>query len=207
MKRIISLFFALAGTVAAFAQTPAEIVNRMGEEMEKHQKEGLIMTVDVRLPILGSMTTKTYTLGDKICMKAEMLGSEVVTWSDGKTKWTYNSEKNEIEIENEDPNKPTEADGDAEMLSGITDGYDVTLQRETAEAWYFVCKKSRTNKDKDAPKTMDIVVAKGTYYPVSLKAAISGVMLTMRDFAFGVTEKQVTFDRSAYPDARIVDYR
>ena len=207
MKKVISLIIVLAGAVAAFAQTPAEIVNRMGEEMEKHQKEGLIMTVDVRLPILGSMTTKTYTLGDKICMKAEMLGSEVVTWSDGKTKWTYNSEKNEIEIENEDPNKPTEADGDAEMLSGITDGYDVTLQRETAEAWYFVCKKSRTNKDKDAPKTMDIVVAKGTYYPVSLKAAISGVMLTMRDFAFGVTEKQVTFDRSAYPDARIVDYR
>ena len=207
MKRIITLFVTLAGALTAFAQTPEEIISRMDAEMQKHQNGGLAMTVDVRLPILGSMVTKTWTLGDKICMKADMYGQEIVTWSDGKTKWTYTSEKNEIEIANEDPNHPTESEGDAEMLSGITDGYDVSIKQETNEAWYITCKKSRSNKDKDAPKSMDLVVAKGSYYPVSLSATLSGVMLTMKDFAFGVTEKQVTFDRSAYPDARIIDRR
>ena len=207
MKRIVSLLVALAGSVAAFAQTPGEIIARMDEEMDKHQDSGLAMTVDVRLPILGSMVTKTWTLGDKICLKADMYGEEIVTWSDGKTKWTYSSDKNEIEIENEDPNHPTESEGDAEMLSGITEGYDVSIKKETNDAWYLQCRKSRSNKNKDDPKSMELVVSKGTYLPLSLSATLSGVTLTMRDFSFGVTEKQVTFDRSAYPDARIIDRR
>jgi outer membrane lipoprotein-sorting protein len=93
------------------------------------------------------------------------------------------------------------------MFSGITDGYDVTLKKETADAWYFLCKKSKTNTDKDDPKSIDLVVAKGTYYPVSLKAKLSGVTMTLRDVSFGVTEQQVTFNPKDYPTATIVDKR
>lgn len=207
MKRFIALFFSLLFAGAAFAQTPREIVARMEEEMDKHEKDGLAMTVSIKIPILGTMNTRTYTLGEKLRMEATMAGAQVITWTDGKTKWTYDSKDNEIEIESEDPNKPTSSEGDAEMFDNITDGYDVSLKKETAEAWYIQCKKSRTNKEKDDPKNMDLVIAKGTYLPMSLSATLRGVTMTMSNISFGVTEDQVAFDPSAYPGAKIVDKR
>ena len=86
MKKIIALFIAFAGAIAAFAQTPDEIVARMSAEMDKHEHDGLAMTVDIRLPILGTMSTETYSLGKKIRLTADMAGVKVVTWSDGQTK-------------------------------------------------------------------------------------------------------------------------
>ena len=93
------------------------------------------------------------------------------------------------------------------MLSGVTDGYDVSLKNETSEVWNFVCKKSKSNKNKDDPKTMEVSVSKKNYQPTRLSAKASGITITMRDFAFDVTEKDVTFRQSYYPGATIVDKR
>lgn len=206
MKRLMTFLSAVAFAVVAFAQTPEEIIAKMEAEIDKHEAEGIIMTIDIKIPILGTMTTKAYTLGDKMRVEGSMMGVNLVTWTDGVTEWTWDSKKNEIEIKKEDPKKKAE-EADAAMFSGITDGYDVTLKKETADAWYFLCKKSKTNTDKDDPKSMDLVVAKGTYYPVSLKAKLSGVTMTLRDVSFGVTEQQVTFNPKDYPTATIVDKR
>lgn len=54
---------------------------------------------------------------------------------------------------------------------------------------------------------MDLVVAKGTYHPVSLRARVSGITVTMRDLSFNVSEKQVTLNKADYPGAVIVDNR
>ena len=54
---------------------------------------------------------------------------------------------------------------------------------------------------------MNLVVAKGTFYPVSLSAKMSGITMTMRDLSYGVTEAQVTFNPADYPDATIEDKR
>ena len=151
------------------------------------------------------MTTKTYTLGTKARIEATMMGVDVITWTDGKTAWTYDSKKNEVEISKQ--GESSESEGDAEMFNGITDGYDVTIQKETDKVWNLLCKKSKSNKDKDAPKKMELAVAKGTYMPVSLKTKVSGIGITMRDISFGVTEKQVTFNAKDYPSATIVDKR
>lgn len=206
MKRLMTFLSAVAFAVVAFAQTPEEIIAKMEAEIDKHEAEGIIMTIDIKIPILGTMTTKAYTLGDKMRVEGSMMGVNLVTWTDGVTEWTWDSKKNEIEIKKEDPKKKAE-EADAAMFSGITDGYDVTLKKETADAWYFLCKKSKANTDKDDPKSMDLVVAKGTYYPVSLKAKLSGVTMTLRDVSFGVTEQQVTFNPKDYPTATIVDKR
>lgn len=205
MKKLFSIILFFASTIVAIAQTPQEIVSRMEAEMDKHEKEGIIMTVDIKIPLLSTMTTKTYALGDKVRSEGTMMGVEVVSWSDGKTEWTYNSKNNEIEIKNQKVNK--EPQGDAEMFSGITAGYDVSIDKETRDAWYLLCKKSKANKDKDAPKKMDLVIAKNTYYPISLKVKMSGITLTMREISFGVTEKQVTFNPADYPNIKIVDKR
>ena len=98
-------------------------------------------------------------------------------------------------------------DDDMGFFSGIIDGYDVTVQKETADAWYILCKKNKSNKEKDAPKNMDLVVEKKNCYPKSLSFKMSGISMTLRDIAFGVTEKQVTFNPANYPGAKIIDKR
>ena len=93
------------------------------------------------------------------------------------------------------------------MMDGITHGYDVVLEKETADVWYFLCKKQKTNKDKDAPKKMNVSVKKGTYALDRFQASMSGVTITIYDMSIGVKEEDVTFDISRYPNAKIVDER
>ena len=207
MKRVFSFLIALLAAAFAFAQTPEEVLYNMVEAMEKREKDGLAMTVDVKLPIIGTMSTKTVTKGDKCRIDAKMMGVDVITWTDGNTSWTYNSKTNEIVIENDVPSSSTDSSGDVEMFEGITEGYDVSFEKETDQAWYILCKKSKDNMEKDDPKTMHVVVAKDTYYPVSLSAKMSGVSMTMRGISFGVSEDQVTFNPAKYPGATITDKR
>ena len=207
MKRFIIALCALAAAFTSFAQPPEEIVSRMEKIMEGHDNDGLIMTVDLKIPIIGTMTTRTWTLGDKDRIEAEMMGVKLITWSDGKTDWTYDSKKNVVEIKHADEKSSSNESGDASMFDGIVEGYDISIKKEDAKAWYLLCKKSKSNKDKDAPKSMDLVVEKGTFYPVSLTTKVEGMTLVMRDLAFGVTEKDVTFNIADYPGATIDDKR
>ena len=208
MKKLLSIIFFVVMAVVAVAQTPEEIISRMEAEMAKHdEKEGLAMTMDMKIPILGTFSSRTYTLGDKYRIEVSEDGKQTISWSDGKTDWTYSSEKNEIEIKKHEVKEKTETEGDAKMFSGITDGYDVKLDKETSDSWQFLCKRSKSNPDKDAPKKMTLIVAKGTYMPISLSAKVSAITITMRDLSYGVTEEQVTFNPKNYPTATIVDKR
>ena len=137
-------------------------------------------------------------------MDSEMLGEEILVWTDGTSEWTYNSKLNEVEIKKA---SSTSDGGDVDMFSGIADGYDISLKKETALEWQLQCKKSKGNKDKDAPGGIDLVVAKGSYYPLSLRTKVSGITMTMRDISFGVSEADVTFDAGAYPGIKVVDKR
>ena len=208
MKKLFSIIAFIAMAAVAVAQTPEEIISRMEAEMAKHdEKEGLAMTLEMKIPILGTFSSRTYTLGDKYRIEVSEDGKQTISWSDGKTDWTYSSEKNEIEIKKHEVKEKTETEGDAKMFSGITDGYDVKLDKETSDSWQFLCKRSKSNPDKDAPKKMTLIVAKGTYMPISLSAKVSAITITMRDLSYGVTEEQVTFNPKNYPTATIVDKR
>ena len=206
MKRIFAVFAALAVAISASAQTAEEILVRMEEAFSVQEESGLCMTIDMKIPILGTMTTKAWTLGNKTRIDAKMMGKQMITWSDGTTEWTYNEAKNELEIA-DDTGTSSEDSGDAEMFTGVADEYDVSIKKETADSWTIQCKKSKKNKDKDAPKNMELVVAKGTYFPISLSAKMSGVKVTMREISFDVTEEQVTFHPEKYASAKVVDKR
>lgn len=54
---------------------------------------------------------------------------------------------------------------------------------------------------------MELVVAKGTYYPVSLCTKMMGVTMTLRDVTFGVSDEQVTFNPADYPGVTVKDER
>ena len=206
MKRIISLIVSLLCPAAVFAQSAEEIISRMEKVMDQHENDGVYMIVDVKIPIVGKLSTKTWMYGNKMRAEANALGVELITWEDGTTQWVYNSKSNEIEITNV-TNPAGASDGDIDMFTGLAEGYDLSIKDETDKSWHILCKKSKDNKEKDDPKTIDITVAKGTYFPLSLTTKMDGVTLTMRDLSFNVTEKQVTFNQKDYPDAKIVDKR
>ena len=208
MKKLIAIISFIAMATAAMAQTAEEIVTRMEAEMSKHnESEGYAMTMDIKMIIIGTMSSRSYVLGDKMRIEANRDGKDFVTWSDGETEWNYDSEKNEIEITNAKPKEKTNTDGDTKLFKDITVGYDIKIDKETATEWHIRCKRSRSNPDKDAPKRMDLVVAKETYWPVSLSTSVTAASVTMRDISFGVTEEQVTFNPKEFPQATIVDNR
>ena len=204
MKKIFTLFAALFTATALFAQTAEEIVAKMDKVTDQFEAEGFSMIMDMKIPIVGTFSTTMYTLGDKYKASITIMGKELITWSDGKTDWEYDASKNVITITNA---TSSDAKDSMNTLNGITDGYDLKLKKETADAWYIQCTKSKNNTNKDDPKKMDLVVAKSTYLPISHTVTIDGVKVVLHDFAKGVTEEEVTFDPSRYPTAEIKDER
>lgn len=208
MKKLIAIIGFIVMATAAMAQTAEEIVSRMDAELAKHNDaEGVAITMDIKMIIVGTVSSRSYILGDKIRVEADIKDNRMVTWKDEKTQWTYESESNQIEITDAKPNEKSETEGDAKMFNGITEGYDVSISKETPTEWHIRCKRSKSNPDKDAPKKMDLVVAKDTYWPVSLTTSLTGVTVTMRELSYGVTEDQVTFNPKEFPTATIVDKR
>ena len=208
MKRLLAIISFIALATTAMAQTAEEIVSRMNAEISKHnESEGFAITMDMKIILVGTISSRSYILGDKMRIEANKDGKDFVTWSDGKTEWSYDSETNEIEIKNAKPKEKSDKDSNTKMFKDVTEGYDVRIDKETATEWHIRCKRSKSNPDKDAPKRMDLVVAKGTYWPVSLTTSVTAASVTLRDISFGVTESQVTFNEKDYPGAKIVDKR
>ena len=207
MKRIICLFCIFVSSVAALAQTPEEIISKMDEVMAARMGDGVAMTVDIKIPLLGSVSSRTYTRKGKARIEASMGGEKVISFIDGTTQWTWNSSSNVVEIETVDPGKTSQERGDIGLFNGITEGYDVSIDKETDKEWHLLCNKKRDNKEKDAPKTIDLVVSKGTFHPRSLSTKVSGIGVTMRDLSFNVSERQVTFNPDDFPGATIKDKR
>lgn len=208
MKKVfLFLLASLMAATALLAQTPEEIIARMDRETDRFEAEGFSMVMEIKVSLLGSIATTVYSNGDKYKMTMVKDGTQFINWSDGMTSWEYDSGKNTITIENAKPGETSDAEDNAKMLDSVTKGYDVKLRKETAKTWEFRCNKSKDNTVKDDPKTMGLVVAKDTYLPVSLKAGKGIVSVILRDFALNVTEKDVTFDPSQYPNAKIIDKR
>ena len=207
MKKVFCIVGLLFWALATLAQTPREILSRMEAEIERLEDSGVIMTVEVRVPIMGNMVTDTYILGDKKRLEAEMLGVKIITWNDGQTEWTYNSKTNEAEIAPSQPEESSES-VDTALFKDITDGYNVKLKKQTDQEWQIECKKRKDNPNEDDPRSMTVVVEKGTYLPIQLSARMSLlVTMTLHDISFGVTEEQVTFNPADYPGVKIKDKR
>ena len=54
---------------------------------------------------------------------------------------------------------------------------------------------------------MDLTVSKADYMPICLSTKASGLTITIRDAAIGVTEEQVIFDPAKYPGITVIDKR
>ena len=208
-KGFISIVTAFAFLAAAWGQRPEEIVSLMEKALEPGESRGISMLMDIKVPIIGTSTSALYILGDKMRSETKLLGHQLITFSDGVTEWEYDTVNQEVTIENVKPTESSaEASGsEADMFDGITEGYVVTLEKETTDAWYLLCKKSKSNKDKDDPGKMNLVVSKKTHLPIRLTTKMKGIRLTLHDVVIGVDPATVTFRVEDYPDARIIDKR
>ena len=212
MKRFL-VFLALCGFALAApsltlsAQTPEEIITKMEQELKRSDTEGLYMAMEMKIPLVGTIPSRVYSLGKKARAEMETKDKKTILWMDADNTWTYDLGKNEIVITRRESGKPSDTENNMQLLEGLTEGYKLSLEKETAEAWYLRCTKTASNPDKDAPKRMDLVVSKKTGLPLSFTASVSVMTLTFKDIALGVTEDQVTFDPGKYPDATFIDKR
>ena len=210
MKKYFFLLLAMLMGLSVAAQTPHEILEKMSRAMDHDKSVGMAMTMDMKIPILGTYSTRTYTLGDKMRMEVTAKGKKGIVWEDGNIAYSYDASKNTItitEFKAQGGGGSTDDDDGLGMALSVTKGYDVKLLRETDDYWEFRCNKRKDNTDKDAPKQIDLSVQKGSYFLREMKTSMKGVTVTMRDFSFDVTEDDVTFDISQYKDAKIVDKR
>lgn len=211
MKRILTLACAAAALLAlslnAHAQTPEEVVRQMAEQMKRADTEGFTMDFIIKMPILGELRSHNSISGD--LLKSEVLGKDKqgILWSDKTTKWDYDPTREEITITTKEPDKSEGDDNGLKQFNSITDGYDVTLKSETEDAWQFLCKKSRSNPDKDDPARMELTVSKHDYLPLSLKTKKGLITIAIENFTLGVTPESVTFRPEDYPNATIIDKR
>lgn len=206
MKRFLIVIVALAAFAsAAYSQTADEIIARMEQELKKGETQGTAITFDIHIPLLGEVSSRIKTLGDFSRADLDAKGEKGIIWVAKDTTWTYSSKDNEIVIET-GKSKDSSQDGN-EMLNGITEGYDATIVKETADTWQLRCNKSKSNKDKDDPGKMDLVVSKKTYLPVSLTAKVKGITMTLLNFSIGVSKKDVTFNPSEFKGVKITDKR
>lgn len=207
MKKFVLALAAAMMAMTALAQTPEEILGRMSEVMSNAENKGLSMTMTIKIPILGSMNTHAYTLGDKSRIEVKAMGKEMITWDDGKTSWEYNPKDNEITIEDAKTGKKSETEENMGLATGVTEGYDIKLVKETDQYWAFRCTRSKDNPNKDDPKKMDISVWKDSYLLRELKATVKGITVVMSDVSFDVQESDVIFDINKFPGAKIIDKR
>lgn len=211
MKRISLIICIIAAMMASLnlkAQNPEEVAERMSAELEKGDSLGMSFDFVMSIPLLGSFRTTNYTLGDKMRIDIDEKGKTNVTWSDGTTDWNYDAEKNEVKITKAKPKDENDNKGDAGLAKGVTEGYDLSFDRDTNDhTWYITCKKNKDNKDKDDPKRIEMAVARDTYLPLYVKTKAKGIKISMENFKIGVSEADVTFDPSKYPNAKIIDER
>ena len=203
--------FALVWAMAAFSQTAAEIIDRMNERINSRSGDGISLVVDVKIPVLGAVATKTAVLGEKRRLDVKMKEHNVITFSEKDTIWIYTEETNSIIISNDSVMAQAKSSNqggmDVDMFGDLTEGYDITIKSQNLVKWELACKRKRSNKDDDAPKNITLEVRKETYEPISMSTKMMGINCTMHDFKFGISEKEVTFNEADFPGVTIVDNR
>lgn len=203
MKRLFVLTAAvLAFACAASAQTASEIVARMDQELAKCDVEGYSFTFDMKIPFLATSSTRISTLGDKERMDMTYKDENKVIWRDKDTTWTYDNGEVVIALE---PRK--EDSDDNATFKNLSGRYDVSIKSETADVWELLCKKSKSNKDKNDLKKMVFSVSKKTFLPVEYSNKKAGFKMDIRDYAVGVSEDFVTFTPDKVNGAPITDKR
>ena len=208
MKRLLCFAIAFLSATVTFAQTGLEIVTRMNQRMSDRQSEGMCMSADVKIPVMGTVTTKTYAYGNKRRMDVESSKINTITFIDDTLQWTYVKGSTEVVLTNLNIGKRSDNPGtDTGMFDDIPDAYDITIKSQNAVKWELQCKRKKNIDDDDYPKHLTLEVRKDTYEPISMNTKVMGISMTMHHFIFGIPESKVTFNPDDFPGVTVSDQR
>ena len=210
MKRLLCFAIAFLSATMSFAQTGAEIVNRMNERINARRSEGISVIVEVKIPIVGTVSTKTSALGDRKRVDVRMKERDVITFSLQDTTWIYTVQDNSVLITTDtimSKVNSSNQEGNIDMFGDIVEVYDITIKSQNLVKWELVCKRKKGNKDDDYPKNITLEVRKDTYEFISMTTKMMGISMVMRDLKFGLTQKDVTFNQANYPGVKVTDQR
>ena len=208
MKRLLCFAIAFLSATVTFAQTGLEIVTRMNQRMSDRQSEGMCMSADVKIPVMGTVTTKTYAYGNKRRMDVESSKINTITFIDDTLQWTYVKGSTEVVLTNLNIGKRSDNPGtDTGMFDDIPDAYDITIKSQNAVKWELQCKRKKNIDDDDYPKHLTLEVRKETFEPISMNFKVMGISMSMHHIIFGIPESKVTFNPDDFPGITVSDQR
>ena len=208
MKRLLCFAIAFLSATVTFAQTGLEIVTRMNQRMSDRQSEGMCMSADVKIPVMGTGTTKTYAYGNKRRMDVESSKINTITFIDDTLQWTYVKGSTEVVLTNLNIGKRSDNPGtDTGMFDDIPDAYDITIKSQNAVKWELQCKRKKNIDDDDYPKHLTLEVRKETFEPISMNFKVMGISMSMHHIIFGIPESKVTFNLDDFPGVTVSDQR
>ena len=178
--------------------------------MSDRKADGICISLDVKIPIVGNVTTKTYAYGKKRRIDVESSKINTITFIEDTLQWTYVPGTSEVALTNAkvgNTNTSNEPGMDEGMFDDIPGNYDITIKSQNSVKWELLCKRKKAIKDDDFPKTLTLEVRKDTYEPISMNTKVMGISCTMHHFIFGVPESKVTFNLDDFPGVTVSDQR
>ena len=199
MKKIISIAFMALMSLATFAQTAQQVLdktasvigNKSGASANFHMSSAKYGTTDGTIAIKGN--------------KFHARTSQATVWYNGKTQWTYMKKTNEVSVSN--PSQAQQMSMNPYTFINIyKQGY--TSSMKTLGNNYEV--KLVAQNKKRSVQELILTIDKKTYVPsqVKMRQGSSWSTITVSNFkAKSVSNSTFEFNSKDYPKAEVIDLR
>ena len=199
MKKICFLITAMLLSVASFAQTAKQVLDKTATVVSN--KSGVTASFTISSKQYGNSSGTISVKGKKFYANT----SAGIVWFDGKTQWTYVKDNDEVNV-----NTPTQEDLQAinpyNFIYMYKQGYAATM---TANGQNFVVTLKATAKNKGVQE-MQITINKQSYVPSQVRMLQNKHWTTISVTNFkkaNLSDGLFRFNRKAYPNAEIIDLR
>ena len=199
MKKICFLITAMLLSVASFAQTAKQVLDKAAAVVSN--KSGVTASFTISSKQYGNSSGTISVKGKKFYANT----SAGIVWFDGKTQWTYVKDNDEVNV-----NTPTQEDLQAinpyNFIYMYKQGYAATM---TANGQNFVVTLKATAKNKGVQE-IQITINKQSYVPSQVRMLQNKHWTTISVTNFkkaNLSDGLFRFNRKAYPNAEIIDLR
>ena len=213
-KYIFSVLIALLSLPVIAQQQQSQAKAVLDKTAEAFRKAGgvkadfIIKSVTNGL-VEGAESGTIQLKGEKFVLKA----SEVITWFDGKTQWSYVVRNDEVNVSN-----PTQEElqqiNPYTFLYMYQKGFSYKLGTvktfQGKAVWEVVL---TANDKKQELESITLYVTKNAYEPVCIQLQQRGqktrneITVTAYQTGLDYADDVFTFDRKAYPTAEVIDLR
>ena len=153
-------------------------------------------------------TTGVGKVSGKISVKGKKFyanTSQMKTWFNGKTQWTYVKPSNEVSISNPAASQQAKINP-YKFLYIYKTGYNISMKQEGRN--YIVHLKA--NKPKNNIKEMFVTINRTTYVPTTIKINENGTWstITIKNFkSDNLPDSHFVFNKKLFPKVEIIDLR